>query len=816
MKKNVITKVLFMLVIFAMVLALVACGNSGNGGGSGTSTTTLKEIAKPVVSINKDGEATWAKVAGAGSYNYVIYDAEGQEADSGTIDGKEKAYKVSLEEGESIVVVAVPSNTAKNKESQPSVKATYTKEVTAVDKVVAILDGVTGLVDVINGIEADGKVGAEVILSAFFTNAGATNDVALDVKAGLDGKNQKNSTFMVDFQLNKKSYVSLGYSNGKILVRDPVNFINTDDKDPDAFYMDISALDASVSALVDLALAKLSGIEIEFDSVAEMLAGVLEPINSAAPLDTILSFGEIEGGGTSIGLNIGALATVLNLVTPLLKTLPTPIDIDEIGGKLDEGIAFVRSNLDENMFVLKDKTVLSWSYIKNKILEQSKTANKDNVLLKIDVATSEGSIKSVGIKFDLSALDKENMDLAFGLEVGVPTFALNQYVPVDTSAFAKKDLQIKTGVDLGIKGVKADLVANICLSDAFAKAGNLYGYANLTATTDGGDSGVAKGYINGTGAYVDLTGIFDLFGVTGKQTKYKQEYELEGLALDAFINDAVTGLVDSILNPAQNAVSIEGAIAAVQGGEKSIYAYIYNEIITLLDATVQPDENAGLYDILNWLKNYEFGSTGACADTYLKIDIAQESWTALGAQFLAAHTAGKAALEAAIFTDSENNIAGIQFSGDDSLLAYLDNFVEIPSINEGAIDLTETVSITDTQALKDWLNFIFDPKGAARKLVEDILGTSLEEVIDSVYFEAQGFDGLHGKVAAKVDAQGATYVSIEGQVALVAGTDSIGMQGIVNGINMEGAVNFNTESEGEYPYVIADAAMALLTAVCEY
>ncbi len=834
MKKSTITKVLLLLVMVALVFSLAACGGNKSSGSSGkkSGTTATVAVGVPTVTVDAAGKATWEPILGAGSYSYQILDASGSVVASGTVAANTD-LEVEIEAGQSIQVKTIPADTAKFKESAFCEAVKF--EETPITQLLNLVKGLGTFVTTFNQTTASDTLSADVAIGGFFMKGedeDSKNSIALSVKA-----NARKDTpeFMVDFKLNEKKYVTLGFKGNKIYVREPINLLK-DGKEAtaDAFYMDVAALDDSVDELMEFVMAKIGSANLAIDGLLNTVSDFL--IGALGPMVTNLLDIKDKGNTKEIGITVAILNTVVGMIPTLLE-----MDPDAVGELVDGYIGYVNKGLD-----LLGKGKLSyngeeinWNYVKTKIasahaaIKKAKIDNPDaeikESLLKIVAGYSGGVLNGLDVVIDLSVLGIEGLDYNAGLHIGLDKFSNSSSVNIETDGFSKKDLRINLNGALPIKGLNADVNGVIRLSDAFANKNNKW--ATVTATTVPATTAKTYAYIDANGAYVDFSGIFELFNITtegdnAKVAKYKAEYK-NGANVKINLVDEINAAAAKINAPkASNAaprswdefsLDIDAIIEGFKAADDKVdyvCGYIYNNILTIIDETVEEKDNAGQADIIRWAFNYEIGEEAKVQlYRYAKFYNNATSFEALWENIKACHEAGKAALEAA--TATTDTTAGIQLikAGDNNdLLDYVANFVQIPTVSGETVNWDTVAQINDPDALKAWLNWIFPSDKDERILVENILGKSLDAVIDDgLYFEAAKVTGQFAgsvKAAAGSESTDQQYVSLGAGIYLEASANDT-----LTAITTDTIFN---DKDTDDKYVIAEAAKAMLDGLRYY
>ena len=830
MKKNTITKLLLIMVMLLLVFSLFACGNKdNNGGGSGT-----KEQAKvdtPVLKIT-GSTVSWGTTEGAsGKYRITIYNPDDTVKE--TIDNYNvKSY--DLLEGEGIVVVALPKNN-KYKESDPSEKMTYQSGVAA--QLISLVQGVQGIIDTLNDVQATDTLSADLSVGGYFKTNGKRNSASVFAlaNAGVDDPEA-----MIGFKLNEKDYVTLGYKDDFIYVREPLNLVNNDDEDalPNAFKIDVSALDGSAEKLVEPLMELIAKQDINFDKITGAVTSLMSN-NIFAQVAEILKFVE-EDGNKVLSLNVGTLSFALGL-TKAIPNMDIPGEINKYLGyfyQVTDALGIQRIQLDG--VDLSYDSILA--KLKNKSVEENKLLNL------VISYNSQKVVNGLNVVIDLGSLGLQGIDYELGLEIKLPTFSKTSTVNMNavTTGFTAQNLEIDLSAALGQKGLDADAKATIRLADAFANKTNKW----ATLEVKSGDE-TALAYIDATGAYADFGPIFTILGAVpaeGIKTQYKATFKND--------NDQDINLIDTILekigvtsgpaNAAQDEIDAFMAdpktyvmnIATEFGAASNKIDYVCGKAYPFLEWV---DEEATAFlpaqgpatqaTVIAYAFGRELGDSDSCLADYALFykdnqDNAATTFEGLWNNIKACHEAGKDALDAA--TSAEGGKAGVQFfdpaTEENDLLDYIAHFVKVPTISEDPDthedepDFANLVAINNAANLKDWLDWIFpyDPDAEEnedyREMVEDILGITLYSIIDGgVYFEAVDLGGFNGAVrAAASDAENAAeYVYLAAGFGMKA--TSAAPAGTITT-----ETEFNGKDDGTGKYFIADMAKALLTALRTY
>lgn len=862
MKKKTITKVLLVLVMLALVFSLWACqnGNNNNGQNSGGGKTTTDVLGTPAFTTaepSADGKIIWSKVQGAEKYEYVVTDAEGNET-TGEIQeiGKKTDRSYTLNEGESFKVRAVPAAGSGYKTSEWSESVSL--KATAVMQVISLLSGVEGLVNTLNDVQVTSTLGAELAVAGFFETKGKRNSVSLGAQANVS---KNDPEFMFNFMLNEKKYVSLGYSNGKVYVREPMNKINTTDENANAFYIDLSALKDSVPYLMEPVMEMLAKQDIKFEQLSTMVTGFLKNGAIGKAINGILDKGlkKNEDGSTTLGITVGLLSSLIPALSLLGETEA------KIATEVDKYIGYANKVLEvigKEPLSLNGEAI-SYDYITKELLGEGKIspAIEDESLLEIvfsdKTVGGKKVLDEISLVLNLGAFGFENIDFSLGLNIKLPVFSLSDEANIKTSDFGAKDLVIDLTGALPLKELDATATGVVRLSTALANKTNTW--ADLTITSTGDKKSYA--YINNTGAYADFGGLFDSLALdeslgldkTAYTTKYKALYKnSDGTALDpiALINEFAASIGEededegdegdegepSINEPEQGSEGegeaeindeedfdlmgfVMDIVKAFQDAEDKT-EFVCATIVDLIPVFIDEDavfeeEGTRQAALIKYIFNIKFGDTNTSAQNYCLFYKNATTFKALLDNIKAAHEEGKAALEAA--THSENKTAGVQLfkDGDNNdLLDYVAKFVVVPTIRNGepSFEEADLKAPNDKDALKGWLNWIFPVDNEYRVMVEDILGITLESVIDGgVYLEAKGLTGLAGevKVAAGPAAEDDVYVSLGGAIAIKSGAAAVSP--------FTAEASFTDKGEGEdADYLIKTMAKALLQGLRDY
>ena len=860
MKKNTITKVLLIMVMLLLVFSMFACQdkNKGNDGGSST-----KKLDTPELKVD-GSSASWNKPVGTEKFCVYIYDSD-KNLIKTLEDYAGKTYE--LQEGEEYIeVVAIPKSSAYAKSDKSPMKQ---RTADTVQQLVNLLNGVQGFVDVWNAIEVNDTLSADIALGGFFTSGTGDlkkeNTIALSAKANA-GKTDPE--FMIDFKLNGTDYVSLGFKDNAILVREPLNYVNKSGVTAaNAFKIDVSALGSNIPVMMGAAMKLISIEDVELEEITGAAKTFLK---SGFGVDIIKLTD--EGDKKTLSITIETLQALVDLVDNIPQAGPIVEKIDGYLGKYYDIADAVKMQP-----ILLDGKQISWSAISEKITK----ANKDGKLINIEMTFSGNNIKKLDLVLDLAALEIANLDNTVGLSIGLETFvkatSSSQRVNINADGFTAQNLEIDLGAALGVKDLAADAKATIRLADAFANKNNKW--ATLTVTDK---QATATAYIDATGAYADFGPVFTMVG--GDKGELKTKYEAkfkndqnEDINLVDTINTAInktftttvvkklaeleieiaerkankdkqnSGNTDSgntssgessgesQAQSSENGSDFMSFIMDVAKGfgtaqDKIDYAcsviYPFIERFDSAATAYLPDvaENkkgpATQATVIKYAFERTLGDTDSCVADYALFYQNATTFKGLWDNIKACHEAGKDALDAA--TGTTSTTAGVQLllAGDDNdLLDYVAKFVKVPTISENPDthedepDFTNLVAINDKDNLIAWLNWIFPVDNEYRVMVEDILGIELVDIIDGgIYCEAINLGGYNGaiRIASGSDAQAEGYKSY---VYVNAG---FGMKASVadSMAAIEAEVAFNAPNEGEY--YIAEMADALLTALRAY
>ncbi len=859
MKKNTITKVLLIMVMLLLVFSMFACQDKNKDKDTGGSSD--KTLATPVLQFKND-TVSWQKVEGAEKYRVTIYDENGNEKEVKEVKDK----WVVIEEGESVVVIALPKASSSYKQSAPSEKFTY--KVSKAKQLINLISGVQGIIDTWNDVQVNDTLSLELGLGGFFTSGTKENSVAISVQAKAA---KQNPEFMFNFKLNSKDYVSLGFKNNAIFVREPLNYVNKSGVEtPNAFKIDASALSACVEPMMTAAMTMISVEDIEFagllDDAKTFLGGSL-----VASVIDILDYDE-KDGKKILSVTIYTLKQALDLVGGMPEVKAIFKKIDDYIGKYYE----VSDALGLDPIMLNGER-LTW----DKIISNITKAPEKGKLINIEVAFEDTNVKSLNLNIDLGALALAGVDNKIGLKLDPILLSKEKTVNIDVAGFTAQNLEIDLGAALGVKDLAADAKATIRLADAFANKDKKW----ATLTVKDADN-TATAYIDATGAYADFGPVFTMLGADKGELKTKYEAKFkndknENINLVDTINTSVvntftTTVMDKIAeiaaakeaeknkktegdtgntdngktdenkdnnenNENEDGFDFVGFVTDIAKGfgsaqDKIDYAcsviYPFIEKLDSAATSFLPDVSEGVKGpatqatVIKYAFKRTLGDTNSCVADYALFYQNATTFKGLWNNIKACHEAGKDALDAA--TKTSDNTAGVQFfdpsTEENDLLDYIAHFVMVPSIKseentethemEDKPDFTTLKPINNAANLKDWLNWIFPTTNEYREMVEDILGIELEAIIDGgVYFEAINLGGFNGaiRIASGSDAEAdgyKSYVYVNAGFGMKASvTDS--MEAI------EAEVAFNAQNEGG-EYYIAKMADALLTALRAY
>ncbi len=857
MKKNKITKLMLILVMALLVFSLFACGpkNTDNGGGGSTSKKTLDT---PVVIVNESGLAEWRPIDGAGSYRVTVYKYDGTVKE--TKETAEKVYQYQLEEGESIEVVALPLEKYKDKynESEKSAKKAYT--LSTAKQLVNLLNGVGGIVDTWNS--ATNQLYADIALGGFFENETKKNSFNVFAQANASVNDPE---FMLGLKLNDTDYLSLGYKDLAIYVREPMNMFNDlsgSNTAPQAYKIDVTALADCIPEIMGpvMKLVAADATDLQIASLIDDVAALLN-----GELGSLANIFNVKDGANGEKI-ISATVSTLSLGINFIKTMPTLQPFIKDGGKIDEYIGYFYKVTDA---LKMDRIQLNGEDLSmSGILALFPTGEddpryddlKNNDLLNIEVSYNGANISGLNLVLDLGALGIQGLDYRFGLTIGLNTFSTTTPVTINTNGFVAKDFEINLGGILGKKNLSADAKAVIRLSDALKNKGNKW------ATLSIGNS--LAGYIDATGAYVDFAPVFSILGNSeyAGNTKYQATYRSDGanviekLVTDFTTNKPIAEAIDELIanmsgannenndnttpdEPAQPVEPEQPAEPAPDFSIMDIIMEIANEfgaadnkvdyvcsviypLIMTIDAEAAnflPPEGTPITQatVIDYAFNRTLGNTGSKIADYALFykngqGVAATTFEGLWTNIKACHEAGKAALTAA--TNTTETTAGIQFfdpaTPENDLLDYIAHFVKVPTISETNVpDFTNLVAINDKDNLVKWLNWIFPVENEYRVMVEDILGTGLVDVInEGIYFEAINLGGFNGaiRIAASVDT-----LKNDSYVYLSAGFGMNATAAAPSGTITDGKA-FNEINIETGKYYIAEMAGDLLTALRNY
>ncbi len=839
MKKNALSKMLLLLVMLMLVFSLCACslGGGGNDNGGGNGGSGSSQLTTPKLGLD-GSKATWNKISGAGSYEVSITSMDGEERTE-TTNADTREFIIA--EGDTIKVRAVPSDSSRKTSEWSNTK---TFAVSATKQLVNLIKGINGIITTLNNTKKDSTLSAEATIQGYFT-AEKTNTIALAASAKA---NDTDPQFSVDFKLNDKEYFTLGYTGRKVFLREPLNLVNNSNENAkaNAFVMDVTALEPSVKSLMKFVMNKLDGVTIDFDVIADSVVEILDGFEGV-DFGKLLAIKDNEDGSKEIGLTVTVMKTALNLIPGLFKDMDIKAKVNEYIGYANKALEVLK----KDPLTINGKE-LNWANIEaavnaaNTAIEKQKKAAADMTnetakaealaaikesLVKIKVTyNNKKVINKLILEADLEALQIQNLDYKAGLSIDLPTFELANSVSVSVpTGFSAQDLEIDLSGILPLKSLSATAKGVIRLSDAFANKNNKWATVTVDAHGKESESGSAMGYIDANGAYVDFNTILDLLGVTGKTAKFKQEYTKKndaGAVVKMNLVDEINAAAKK-LEPATTASAAAPRSwdeykfdlnAIIDGLGKAtdkidyVCNYVYNNFVTIIDKKANENANANQGTLIDWAFNYEIGDEKVQVINYVKFYFTTgqaKTFKVLGQNISAIHDANKTILTNA--TKSEDKTAGIQLVGtENSLLAYLSKFVKIPTINESdEIDWDTTAEITDTTALKKWLGKVLPTTNKGRQIAEDILGKSLDAVIDDgLYLEAIGGEGYHGTVRGAASMTDATGYFTLGAGFGMAESKPDNMTAIVAETDFD-------QKDGE-DYIIAKTAEAMLDGLRAY
>ncbi len=681
------------------------------------------QIATPTVSVSGD-TASWKKIAGASGYRYTITDHKGVLVKTGKIGSNVSAdLYVVLAEGQSVIVQAIPSNN-ENFDSNYSTKAT--RNFSAVSNIVNILNGVENYVQILNAIQATDIVGAKALVDASFT-ADDTQSLSVYASAMLDGTTPNNSRVLADIVVNQKTFLSVGYVQNKVLIREPFNLLHSDDTALQSFYMDSTLLQPSVEALVTLGMQELANLpDYSLASFIEEAKSVLQDVDGLIHLDNLLSFAN-EENGVVIGVSCGALNTLLGLLPTILED---DTAVSAFGEDFDAVVDIIRLT-NPKAFLLSDGSRVTWDYICKKI---ALNANREKTFLQLSVYYDQNdTIEKLALLLDFAALDSRNVGNNALVTVEVPIFGINETVDVPVEDYEEKDLSLSFDLDLGNTDLTATVDAKISLSHAFRSEDSVWGVGTMTITDKNG-SAVVRAFVDGKGASVDFSDLFTYYGIENPAVYYQSFEALLGYSIPDYINAEAIAYADSILAPApQNA-----------------------------SAVIPPK----IRDFLLSIGNLPAGQT--VFQYYLKFSFDHTSFQDFWAEIQDIHATTDYQNTLVPATTTEKNKFGVNIFGNPSLFAYLSYFVAIPAVKEGRVDYSKTEDLNDAAAWRNWIDCVFPQTNKVRQLVEALLGESLDDVFsDDLYFEAEAFERLDGKISFKHTSEGEAFFSLRGKITMI-------------------------------------------------
>ena len=265
MKKNVLAKILLIVVIAMLALALVAC--DGFGGGSGT---------------GGGGSGT-----GGGSTEKDPCTEHVDEDGDGFCDECEEE---------------MPED----------------QEVDMVEEVVDIIKNASGLIDTVKSIKADGTASLDLAIGGSVKAGDFDHKLALGLKANADAEDP---SALIDVKIDDESYVALGYKAANLYVQQPLNMINTNQTSANGIKMDVSALEDSVKHMVGEGLKGLEYLaeseflaSIDFDDLGASIGGMIADFKDV--IAGLLIF-EDTANGTTIRIPADKIQGIL----PMLSTL---------------------------------------------------------------------------------------------------------------------------------------------------------------------------------------------------------------------------------------------------------------------------------------------------------------------------------------------------------------------------------------------------------------------------------------------------------------------------------------------------------------
>ena len=773
----------------------------------------LIKLRTPLPEIDRNGTVIWEPIEGAASYWVTVYKTD----DGSVISEVELAVNgCRILIGQSIDVVALPAaeDLEKYTESDRSEKVSYIDVLPLIEKTWRDAERTFDVLKKMHD-ELYFDVGNEYFIEVNGERRSATVSQKANVSANAP-------EFMYNVKLDEKDCASFGYSENFVSVKGDLDLFGEPLID-NAFKIDVTALSECASMfndrIVESVTKKKNDIELFkaffSNSVFSILGNIFDYEEQDNKKIVSVPVGALSGGIMSLN------KIMPSMLEDMLVSLIPYVDCFYL---LTDVLGLERVQIDgEDLSVAVILSLILNGEIRN------------NKLLNFEFVYENDVVKEISYVLDIGALGIPGVECKIGWTTKIDHLSTTSPVTIDTDGYTAQDLEFDLGVALGVKDLAVDVKTKIRLSDAFANKTNKW----ITIEATSGEN-TATAYFDATGLYADFGGLFDILGIdkTAYKTRYVEKItDEEGNEIN-LIDEILTNMAEMIdtldgLFEGKEDESNEDNIlntlmiiwsGYIQSPNKADYiSLLILSIIKSFDPTIGDHHESPQQDLLNYVFLRKVGDTGTCLADYALFYLNENGDAAtfferLFSNLRKCHEAGKRAYEAAFSTS--DNLIGIQILADgedNDLLDYLSYFFMLPTVTENAetheyeIDYDDLTAFNDVNNLKRWLNKVFPTTNKYRKLVEDILGVTLNEFIDGgIYLEAIDDGGFHGtlRIATDSSENADEYVRLSAGVGMTAYvSDSMdAIEGIEFGEK-------NTETD---KYYIEEMAQALLDGLRAY
>ncbi len=722
----------------------------------------ISPLKKPVVSI-KDNTATWAQVTGAQSYEYTVFGTEGEVISIGTTSAEDRM--VAMKEGQSIIVVAKGANVYLS-DSEPSDRKTCVLDF--LGKIKKSLKSIEGIGEIYNSVE--NLLSVDVSAGAYFRQGEEIHDILAVAKANLCADD---FGALAEVDIDGQRGVGLTYSNHILYVDDII----------DEFFIDVSGLapgEYSVIKRLILNMQKKWKFDIststqQINDLIDMIGGPLVEFG----LDTLLDIRSTEDGREmSFGVTCGTMSALFSI----LEMIPNMPDMNKLIGDLVRTLRdpFLRLILPGlNSFEID---WLDWTYLKDRIKNADPKASPFRLILTYDKDLILNGVKA---DLDLSAIDKEKLDYAVGINVSINLFSVTEKATIlAPKGFEAKELVVDLGGFLNMRDVGADAEVILHLSDMFKSNTSTIVTAKVDVEKEkGGPRAVLPMYIGQEGFYADFEPVCKLFGVQAKEMKYKREW---GFSLVDFINELALS-EETVEYAAYGGGGTQNATIVFDGEEIDFLtwfnAFIFGNLDDIRDAgdSLLDDKMPVILSIIyNWIlrpfvQTYAFPPTEEewvdmirdFHQLYSKVKI-EGTLGDVFLNLLKIHRDNEDDFYKAVrFQDEETlgvNIINPRGHEDEpSLFKYLSHFVWIPTVVNGIRYYGVMGDVSNPKQLVEWLysSAMEVPVGLFQN---DSMHTLMQNLLGDYIGEDIVANGVYAEMVGKVKVDEFNSYAINGQL----------------------------------------------------